>query len=225
VSDTETPSEPVAAIEPLTLTVTPVEFAESWAAVARACSDDESRPTLMSMQIEVQTPTAIRLVATDSYQLYTSVVGTGFDINDLRSEPASTLMVDPEHKLMGALVKRLLRAHYGETVTLTIGAGLHVQTKGGTSLFLPAADDRMQFPDWRKLMRNEVDKAADARPGHIMLGHRVLGPLTQLAERADCEGGGVTLRFRDPLAPVYVSVNRPVAVRGLIMPIRPGGAW
>jgi hypothetical protein len=99
---------------PTTVVVNAGEFAEAWNTVTRACSDD--RPILAGVQIDVYGPDTLRLTATDSYQLYTCVVGPRTNIDDLDAEPDSTWLINPLRRV----TRRLLRQTYPpSTVTLT----------------------------------------------------------------------------------------------------------
>lgn len=213
MTDTVTPTT-------TTVVVSAGDLAYSWQAVTKACATMEDRPILGGVQIEVYGPDTIRITATDSYMLLTSVIGRGIRINDLDATPDSTWIVNPLATISLATMKEIVRSYRPGTVTFTFtedGADLCVkESVGEIRLHLPVIEG--EYPNWRKLVRGAEAKTR-SDDGIVALGFLTLPTLAALAD----DSRQIELKVAGSLDPVLMNVRSNDGwppVSGLVMPVR-----
>jgi hypothetical protein len=204
------------------LTLPANELAEAWLNVSLAQSTNDGRPILRTMCVEVYDEHSVRLVATDSYKLFTSVVGPGVDINDLDTNPAQTLLVDP-HPMLPAALKRMRRTkNVDVTLRLVPADWLGELDCGDITLRLKVGDGSTTatshgYPSWRSLISDAAEAASN---GNVALGCKVLPALAALAKGAPHTG--IEMRCAGERKPVLFKLQADgvVPVHGLFMPVR-----
>lgn len=215
------PASKPAALDSLTLPAN--EFAEAWLNVSLAQSTDDGRPILRAMCVEVYDERCVRLVATDSYKLFTSVVGPGVAYDDLASTPQQTLLVGP-HAALPAALKRLRRSKNQDvTLKLTPADRLGELDCGDQVLRLEVSDgsataNGFGFPPWRTFFTKS--NGVSSFDGDVAFGAKVLIDLATLV-RSNPQAP-IRLHYTDSLKPVQVrlAAEGAVPLYGLIMPMR-----
>lgn len=216
---TEAGTPPPEPAEPVTVVLSAGDLAYAWQSVTRACATMEDRPILKGLQVDVHGPDTVRITATDSYQLLTSVIGRGTHIDDLDATPDSTWIIDPMSSITDRVMTEILRTYRPDTVTLTFtNDDVEMQAKlaiGNLHLRLPLI--KVEYPPWRKLVREA--KAAKPLDGTVTLGHLTLPTLAALAS----ESKQIELKVSGALSPILMRVRcndgwPPIS--GLIMPVR-----